>query len=202
MSPAPLWNTLFTTRSFSGRTHGTAFAAAAALFIGATAATASPLTFEFSFTGDIEPGTVTGVIEGLVDDLDDQAASSVVVTSASPGDFSSLIGLDFTTQAVLVNSFDVSGGQITRVFFIANTSLEPSLCIGTPAGCFGILSLGDNVSNPTQIINSLLEAPTLTFTNVTETETGPEVIPLPASAVLLLGGLAGFAAFRRRAAKT
>jgi hypothetical protein len=50
------------TRSFILRAHGTAVAAAAALFIGATAASASPLTFEFSFTGDIEPGTVTGVI--------------------------------------------------------------------------------------------------------------------------------------------
>jgi hypothetical protein len=137
-----------------------------------------------------------------VDNLDDQAASSVVVTSASPGDFSSVIGLDFTTQDVFNNSFDVSDGQITRMVFNANSSLEPSLCIATGGGCNGILSLGDDVSNPTRIANSLLLDPTVTFINVTETETGPEVIPLPASAFLLLGGLAGFAALRRRAAKT
>ena len=82
-------------------------AAAALTFCLTTQATASTYQFEFS-GGPLNPGMVTGLIEGLDEDnllgqstgLTFGIATSAVVTSVSNPELSGLIGLNFVEGAI------------------------------------------------------------------------------------------------------
>lgn len=81
------------------------------------AGAASALSFNFTFTGNgspTSPATVTGVVDGLVDNLNDQKTGlTVTVTSATN---SGLLPDVFTDADYLLgDGFDVSGGQVTGV---------------------------------------------------------------------------------------
>ena len=84
------------------------------------AGAASALSFNFSFTssgglsdpsGPITPVTVTGIVAGLVDNLNDQKSGlSFTITSSTNTVFG---GWDVFTTYDSGAGFDVSGGQIT-----------------------------------------------------------------------------------------
>jgi hypothetical protein len=92
-----------------------------------TTGSAQALSFTFTISTNLNydenfnplpgPGTITGIIQGLTDNLANQAASSVSVTSYSPVD----PGLPPVTIALpnfYTNSFTVAGGQITNADFV------------------------------------------------------------------------------------
>jgi len=86
------------------------------------AGAASALSFNFSFassggpldpSGPITPVTVTGIVAGLVDNLNDQKSGlSFTITSSTNTVFG---GWDVFTTYFVGTGFDVSGGQITGV---------------------------------------------------------------------------------------
>ena len=87
----------------------------AALMVGCLhAGAASALSFDFSFTGIGSPsnsGTVTGTIDGLVDNLNHQVSGlTLTIASATNGP----VGTTYTDlNFVTGTGFDVSGGQLT-----------------------------------------------------------------------------------------
>jgi hypothetical protein len=90
-----------------------------ALALGASAlhaGAASALTFNFSFSGGgspQSPTTVTGIIEGLIDNTNDQTngltATILSATNTPPG------GWPVFTNVTAGQGFDVSGGEVTGV---------------------------------------------------------------------------------------
>ncbi len=99
------------------RLTGRAAFAAALLMTCLQAGAASALSFNFTFTGTgnpTSPATVTGTVDGLVDNLDDQKTGlTVTVTSATNS--GSLPDVFTDTDYALGDGFDVSGGQVTGV---------------------------------------------------------------------------------------
>jgi hypothetical protein len=90
-----------------------------------TAGSAQALNFDFSFTGDFNPGTVTGEIEGL--SVGTGPASAVIVDSTTNGGLSvpALFGTD-----VGPNLFTVSNlGAITAGTFYGKDSLGDQLLV-------------------------------------------------------------------------
>jgi hypothetical protein len=98
--------------------------ASGALLLGSClqAGAASALSFNFSWTGQgvpTSPATVTGYIDGLLDNVSGQTTGlTVTITSAtnSPaGDWPSFTDLDFNPfNDPSVIGFDVSGGQVIK----------------------------------------------------------------------------------------
>lgn len=93
------------------------------------AGAASVLSFNFSFAGTgnpISPATVTGIVDGLVDNLNDQKYGlSITIASATntlPGGWAVL------NNFVLGERFDVSGGQVTgvNIYLIENNEFQKS----------------------------------------------------------------------------
>jgi len=78
---------------------------------------ASALSFNFSFSGDgnpTSPATVTGTVDGLVDNLNDQKTGlTVTVTSATNSGSLSLPSIFTDANYNVGNGFNVSGGQVT-----------------------------------------------------------------------------------------
>jgi hypothetical protein len=114
-----------------------AFAFACALALVSTPGHA--LTFDFSFTnvsGDT-PGTVTGVIAGLVDNATSQA--SLVIIESVPSVLPIPTPRPLFPGFALSNSFTVVNGTIT-------SALYNQLGVGFPEGMF---SLGINFNPPT-----------------------------------------------------
>ena len=159
-------------------------------------AVAGPLTFDFEFSDEFSAGdTVSGRILGLEDNLADQAATQIIIDDVTDGlVFQALVeGLDVTTLANQVaNSFTVTDGVITDATFEA---FEPALggvlifCINRD-GCTGPGSVAMNYVGAIGIGDDIANADGLggvTFS----------VVPGPAPAALLLGGLIGLAAARR-----
>lgn len=91
------------------------------------AGAASALSFNFSFTGTgnpISPATLTGIVDGLVDNLNDQKYGlSITIASATnklPGGWAVL------NNFVLGERFDVSGGQVTgvNIYLVENNEFQ------------------------------------------------------------------------------
>ena len=114
------------------------------------AASADPLTFDFSFTTITAPKTVMGVITGLADNTT-SAATSVQVTSNTAG-----FGIGEYVGNPSNNSFAVSGETVTGAFFTSfgalNTSPAVTCCsleISLPAAFRGSAGLSNS---PTQLV--------------------------------------------------
>ena len=80
------------------------------------AGAASALSFNFSFTGTgnpTSPATVTGIVDGLVDNLNDQKYGLLITITSATNTPSG--GWTVFTNYAGGEGFDVSGGQVTGV---------------------------------------------------------------------------------------
>jgi hypothetical protein len=92
---------------------------------------ASALGFTFTFTGPgypINPGTVTGIVDGLVDNLNDQKTGLTLTITSSTNTPSG--GWNAFTQYYIGDGFDVSGGQVNGVDIVYKNSLLQNLFLG------------------------------------------------------------------------
>lgn len=149
----------------------------------------------FTFVGTpvfSEPGTVTGTIFGLVDNMPNQAATQIVITSFPAGlaGTPQLIPTDYFNQSV--NSFSVVGGVVTAAEFSANDTL----------GGFFFLNFGPTTSlltfdNGISVVGNVDGFGGITFgplnTGVPEIDTASAFVPL----MLTLGVLGTFQRRRR-----
>jgi hypothetical protein len=149
---------------------------------GASAVSAAPLIVHFSFTDSANgPHTVAGVVRGLVDDLDGQAATSVEVTSNSAG-----FGIGEYVGSPAVNLWSVAGGQITALNFLsAGAVTTATLWLTTegfpaPVGGLAVSPAGGGASEDSLI----------TFTVA--------AVPLPATLPLVVAALGGLGLIARR----
>lgn len=144
-------------------------AAACLSLVSATASFAAPVKYDFSFTDGTN--TITGLIEGLDSDGAGQQGSKVTVV----GVFDTYFFTSFSFSSIDVISGDVDPSSIT--FSATDTTDTAAFDI-----FFGI--------------GFLKEKPNF-FTTAEFTGTTTPV-PLPASALLFLSGLAGLAGLKRR----
>jgi hypothetical protein len=96
--------------------HGAVGAALLASCLQAGAASALSFNFSYSGTGSpVTPATVTGIVEGLVDNLNNQTSGLTITITSSTN--TPVGGWPVATDgAYLVgDGFDVSGGQVTGV---------------------------------------------------------------------------------------
>jgi hypothetical protein len=109
---------------------------AVALVLGTAGAQAATLLdFSFSFknnNGNVN-GTVTGIIYGLQDNTNGQAAVDVVITSA-PVELGNVTYPFSAMVAVVANTFDVSNGQITGSYFFSAPSPFPYFALNRDYG--------------------------------------------------------------------
>jgi hypothetical protein len=109
---------------------------AVALVLGTAGAQAATLLdFSFSFTnnnGNVS-GTVTGIIYGLQDNTNGQAAANVVITSA-PAELGAVTYPLSAMVGVVSNSFNVLNGQITDSVFYSAPSPFPYFALNRPVG--------------------------------------------------------------------
>jgi hypothetical protein len=92
---------------------------------------ASALGFTFTFTGPgfpFDPGTVTGIVDGLVDNFNDQTAGLTFTITSSTNAPSG--GWNAFTQYDSGSGFDVSGGQVIGVDIFYTNSLSQDLYLG------------------------------------------------------------------------
>jgi len=120
------------------------------------AGAASALSFNFSFasSGDpsdpsspITPATVTGIVAGLFDNLNDQKSGLSLTITSSTNTVSG--GWDVFTTDFIGNGFDVSGGQITGVnIAFINTSGTQTLALGNQGVLFPeLFDLDEGIGN-------------------------------------------------------
>jgi len=167
-----------------------------------TAANATSLDFNFSFTNVAEGGEdVFGIIRGLSDVATSQQASSVEILTTTGGETADGYGVGEYIGNAFRNSFVVVGGQITSADFGSSCFfscpggiLTPSIAFQYFVGEFGTSSVAVLTGGGAPMFS--LERTLITFTAVSAVQPSP--IPLPAGGLLLLTGLAGIAALRRR----
>jgi hypothetical protein len=157
------------------------------------AAPAQATNFDFSFVSDeFNPGTVTGVLEGLTNGLSVDP-TDILITSAP------VTGLSYPfemspTSFTYSGGFTVSGGVVTGADFTAGTDADGDVLLGLNAffgNGFGIVGTSDAAANGSG------------FAGATYTPVG---VPEPANWVLMLVGFGGLGAAmrsrRKRAAAT
>ncbi|MFW2542136.1 VPLPA-CTERM sorting domain-containing protein [Primorskyibacter sp. 2E107] len=182
--------------------------AACLLFFSAVVANAATYSVEFSFTN--RPGLsgeaeVTGVARGLTLGVTGIQATSVEITgytiSGTPSSFG--LGEYVLPGAVRMNywTLDLAGNVLTGRFISNLTDAIPAV---SPS--YGLAMTNDNTPYGTPAASILENVPSnqspnayvnagLTFGQaIAETA----AVPLPAAGWLLLGGLGGIAALRRR----
>jgi hypothetical protein len=154
---------------------------------------ANALTFQFSFHNpagnDPAQSLVQGIISGLQDNLANQAAASVQVTSNPAG-----FGVGEYVGSPLKNIFDVNAGAITLVNFQSLGVLNSTpavICCSLGMGTFGLNLAAAGLTNSAGVL--LQDSAGLTFTLVAET-------PLPAALPLFATGLGalGLLGWRRK----
>jgi len=153
------------------------------------------LIFDFTFVNAANGGgTVTGLVRGLVDNANGQAAASVEVTSNSDG-----FGLgEYVGNPLSPNSWDVQAGEITMVDFLSYGAVNSppavtccslqfdNLSLSTSTLAAGLSPLSDLVPVATQ------GDPTQVFVRRT-------AIPLPPTIALFSLGLLAVRLASRRA---
>lgn len=147
---------------------------------------ASTLDFFFSFNNTgYGGGSVTGIIRGLQDNATSAATSVEVLTHTGGFGTGEYIG------APQYNTFTLSAGILTEFEFLSRGALNTS-----PAVTCCALFLGGNTQ--TGIFSAGLSD--FSFTIIPTDDTGLAItpVPLPASLPLLLIGVAGAAALKRR----
>lgn len=134
-------------------------------------------------------------------DFDGTTATSGVVVWDSFGSYSgtaivgSTLGVDTSIVSVLFNSF--GAGDLFRATGIdPDTVGDPSAGL-TPTDLIGV-TLRAYLSNNTVLSGAFVDDPSPGAGIYVELQ--PSAVPLPASALLLLAGLGGIAALRRRKA--
>ena len=88
------------------------------------AGAASALSFSFSFTGigNTSPATVTGIVDGLVDNLNSQTSGlTFTITSATN---TPIPGWSTFSNYVFGSGIDVFGGQVTGASVFFNNSFD------------------------------------------------------------------------------
>lgn len=91
----------------------------AALILGTPAGVkAAPLEFSFSFVNLANGGgTVTGIVRGLADDATSEATSVIVTGNTAGFGLGEYVGFTLPNPFNVYNSWTVSAGSITSVFF-------------------------------------------------------------------------------------
>lgn len=182
---------------------------------------ASAATYSFSFDGSADnPGVVSGLIEGLLDDGVGQKPTSLIITSVagSAFDFSSIYGINFAVPRIAepeqyvfydsVQRFDVENGVIGLAEFaifaqgLGSTGPNPFLkdyvnylCFFSASSaqkqCPGYLAFGKYTTYPDFIFAQVLRAPADgPSVTFTRVPDEPSPVPLPASVGLLAASLA------------
>lgn len=167
-------------------------AAMLALMI-AVPADAATLDFNFSFTGTFQSeGLVTGIIRGLTDNATSSASSVEVLTAAGGFGMGEYV---LPTSIVIYNTFTVTSGAITDWAFSAfeGGSVPSNNCCSLAFFSQSFLRSSSAAGlSPNRSLTVLTEVPGLAFTPAVS------AVPLPAGGWLLLTGLAGVAALKRR----
>ena len=152
------------------------------------AGAASALSFNFSFSGigtPSSPTTVTGIVDGLVDNVDNQTSGlTFTITSATN---TPTLGWSTFSNYVSGEGIDVSGGQVTGadVAYANNFDVGQFLSLGNQLG-FGP-ELDDGSFNNTEPDNSL-------WNSLSFTPASPASVPGP---LPLFGAGAAFGWSRR-----
>ena len=118
-----------------GRTAFGAVLLTACLHAGA----ASALSFNFSFSGfgdPTAPSTVTGIVDGLVDNLDDQVSGITVTIVSATNETAKKVFTDVNYQ--FGQGFDVSGGVITGASIRYGVNTDTLLALGNQGNYFFI----------------------------------------------------------------
>jgi hypothetical protein len=104
------------------------FAFASALVLASTAGYALTFPFFFTNTTGITPSTVTGEIDGLIDNATGPATA--VIINSAPSVFNLTTPFSVPITGAPINSFTVSAGEInaTASGFIQNFPCPPATC--------------------------------------------------------------------------
>lgn len=174
----------------------------AVLMLSAAAEAAPVLNFNFTFTNKWNPadpllgnqsgtGVVTGIVRGLTDNAT-SAATSVEVLSNSEG-----YGVGEYVGNPKFNSWTVTNGVLTKFFFLSegDDNVAPAVTLSS------FVLDGDPITDlEAGLTNSALLTRRGFGTGLTFTPaTPPTPVPLPSTAVLLVGALAALGAQRARA---
>ena len=164
----------------------------------ATASFAVPITVNFSFTdadGKLVccgfPSTVTGTIEGLDSDGLGQQATRITASGV-------VQNIVFTSFGL--NSFDVSAGVIDTGSVQVSASILASAFGAPPERVTLDWSGADSDFSLEEILLfsfggvRFIDASEITFTS----DYTPAAVPLPAGGLLLVSGMVGVAALKRR----
>ncbi|MFK7870328.1 MAG: VPLPA-CTERM sorting domain-containing protein [Roseobacter sp.] len=164
----------------------------------ATASFAAPINVNFSFTdadglmfGISFPSTVTGVIEGLDSDGLGQQATRITAKS-------DLANFDYVFTSFGSNTFDVSAG-IIDMGTVRVSAASANTTLGEPGqldwrGADSHFSLFESVGLYFFGFPLDTDASEITFTS----DFTPAAVPLPAGGLLLMSGMVGIAALKRR----
>jgi len=104
------------------------FAFASALALASTPSPALTIPFFFTNTTGITPGTVTGEIDGLIDNATGPATA--IIIDSAPSVFNLTTPFSVPTTGAPINSFTVSAGVINATVsgFIQNFPCPPATC--------------------------------------------------------------------------
>lgn len=184
-------------RSTKPETRSTAkVLAAAALALSALTTTASAATLDFTFSfvnAGVNNGSGTATVTGIVRGLEDNATSAATSLEVLSNDDGFGIG-SYDIANASQNEFTVSNGQIVDADFVVFGFFAEAPFVTDSTLDMGIPLIGTLIQGGLrQAVDGASSSPAsaVTFTPVT-------AVPLPAGGVLLISGLVGLAALRRR----